>query len=401
MYVPYHVHSMYSNCTTNIDSVTKFESYIAAAKESKMPALGFSEHGNIFHWLYKKEAVEAAGMKYIHAAEFYVASGLEERVRDNYHVVLIAKNRAGVKELNKLFTKSYREDHFYYSPRITFEELFSTSENILVTTACLGGVLHRNSAKIEKYKLHWKEDCLKFSNFLIRNRDRCYLEIQHHNDPEQKKFNRQLLKFSQDYNIPLIVGTDTHALTPFEAQVRTLYQKAKKVGFEGEDNFDLTWKTPEQLFEAYRQQGVLSDEVVLAAMQNSVKMAERIEPFEMDYSPKYPKLFKDSKGAFKRHIQKGAKERGLCDLPNFQSDYVPRINEEVKTFIHNGAVDFMLLEEDYKREMRKRGIRFGYSRGSVSGSIVAYILGITEIDSVKYKLNFERFMNRERVSLAD
>lgn len=401
MYVPYHVHSMYSNCTTNIDSVVKFERYIEAAKKLGMPAFGFAEHGNIFHWLFKKEAIEAAGMKYIHAEEFYLTSTIDEKIRDNYHCVLIAKNFDGVKELNSLFTRSYNlTTHYYYNPRITFDELFSTSDNIIVTTACLGGVLNRNERKIQKNNIHWEQDLKRFSKFLINNKHRCYLEIQHHNTPDQKKYNENLLKFGRDHGIPLIVGTDTHSLTTLDAEARMLYQKSKGIYFDGEDNFDLIWKSPEELLEAYRKQGSLPDDVVLEAMTNSVKMAESIEPFEMDYSAKYPKLFKDSKGAFIRHIRNGVKWRGIDQLPNYE-DYQKRINEEFKTFVHNDAVDFMLLEEDYKKQMRKQGIRFGYSRGSVSGSLIAYVLGITEIDSLKNNLNFERFMNRERVSLAD
>lgn len=141
-------------------------------------------------------------------------------------------------------------------------------------------------------------------------------------------------------------------------------------------------------------------DVVYEAMQNTIKMSDMVEEFKLDYTAKYPKLYDDSEGVFKKKINKGVKDRGIQSYPNYQ-EYVDRIHYEYDTYKHNNAIDFMLLEEDYKSEMRKRNIKFGYSRGSVSGSIIAYLLGITEVDSVKYKLNFERFMNKERVSLAD
>lgn len=395
MYVPFHVHSMLSNGTTNIDSVTNFRSYIEVAKECNMPAFGVSEHGNIFEWVHKKETIEKAGMKYIHAVEAYITEdddSVLEKNRDNYHCVLIAKNYDGVKELNKLVSKSSNRkgNHFYYAPRIYLDELLQTSDNIIITTACLGGILNNGTGTAKE----------RFLSFLIQNKHRCYLEIQHHNCREQIEYNQLLYELSKNTGIPLIVGTDTHALNDVHMEGRRILQKAKKVHFANEDAWDLTFKTPKQLVEAYKKQNSLPMDVVYEAMKNSVKMAESIEEFKLDYSKKYPKLYADSEGVFKQKINEGIIRRGIQKYPNYD-EYVERIRNEFDTYKHNDAIDFMLLEEDYKSEMRRRGIRFGYSRGSVSGSEIAYLLGITEVDSVKYNLNFERFMNTERVSLAD
>ena len=171
-YTIYHLHSDLSNGVTNIDSVTKFNDYIAEAQKNGMNALAFSEHGNIFEWWHKKCAIENAKMKYIHSAEVYLTETLDEKIRDNYHCILIAKNYDGFKELNKLLTYSFRRDdnHFYYVPRISFEELFNTSDNIILTTACLGGVLFKGTDTAKQ----------KFLDFCIKNKDRCFLEIQHH-----------------------------------------------------------------------------------------------------------------------------------------------------------------------------------------------------------------------------
>lgn len=440
-YVPYHVHSMLSSGTTNIDSITNFRDYVNAAQNNGMNALGISEHGNLFEWLHKKECIEAAGMKYLHCVEAYLTEDNGEKViynavelvhdrriefekyrqredggylaevdgvsylididtlkkeyvktRDNYHCVLIAKNYDGVKELNRLVSKSFCRDdfHFYYMPRISFDELFKTSSNIIITTACLGGVLN-NGTPIAKEKM---------LGFLKQNKNRCFLEIQHHNCKEQIEYNKVLYELSKDTGIPLIAGTDTHALNEEHMDGRAMLQKAKNVRFSNEDDWDLTFKTTEELIAAYKKQNSLPMDVVYEAINNTVKMAEMVETFKLDYSPKYPKLYEDSEGVFKQKINKGVLNRNIMQYPNYQ-EYLDRIHYEYDTYKHNNAIDFMLLEEDYKTEMRNRNVKFGYSRGSVSGSIIAYLLGITEVDSVKFKLNFERFMNKERVSLAD
>lgn len=392
MYFSYHMHTMLSNGTTNIDSITKFYDYIDAAKKCGMTALGISEHGNMFNWLKKKEAIEAAGLKYVHCVEAYLTESLDKKIRDNYHCWIGAKNFEGVKELNKLVSRSFsrKDNHFHYYPRISFDELFATSDNILITTACLGGVLNNSPDYLKE----------KMIAFLSHNKHRCWLEIQHHNCKEQIEYNQYLYEISKAIGIPLITGTDTHALNDIYMDGRALLQKSKNVNFANESTWDLTFKTPEQLIDAYRKQNSLPMDIVYEAMENSLKMEEMIEEFSVDYSAKYPILYKDSKTVFKQKIDEGAVKRGIINYPNYQ-EYIDRIHYEYDTYEHNGAIDFMLLEENYKSEMRKRNIRFGYSRGSVSGSIIAYLLGITEIDSIKYNLNFERFMNKERVSLAD
>ena len=391
-YTIYHLHSYLSNGTTNLDSITNPDLYVKAAKECGMHAMAFSEHGNLLHWLHKKEAIEAAGMKYIHAIEAYVTSTLEEKIRDNYHCVLIAKNHDGVRELNKLISESFNrsDNHFHYVPRISFDELFATSDNIIITTACIGGVLNKADADIRECMI----------GFLARNRHRVYLEIQHHNCEEQITYNRMLHQMSVSMGIPLIAGTDTHALNDLHMEGRAVLQKAKDSYYPGEDLWDMTFKTCEQLIESYRIQDSLPMDVVYEAIENTNRMAEMIQPFPIDRTAKYPKLYDDSEAVFKQKINEGVKWRGINKLPNYR-EYLARIREEFETYKHNNAIDFMLLEEDYKSAMRAKGIKYGYSRGSVSGSVIAYLLGITEMDSVKYNLNFSRFMNRERVSLAD
>ena len=391
-YVVYHLHSDLSNGTTTMDSVTKYKMYIKKAQECGMTALAFSEHGNLFEFYHKKCDIEKAGMKYIHACEFYITKTLEEKIRDNYHCILIAKNYEGFKELNELSSKSFnrKDGHFYFNPRITYEELKNTSDNIIVTTACLGGLLNSNDDELEKDFLQW----------LTNNKHRCFLEVQHHNTNEQVRYNAYLLNYNRIYGIPLIAGTDTHSLDERYARGRVILQKAKNIFFDNEEGWDLTFKTYDELVEAYEDQGILPKSVYLEAIENTNRMANMVEEYIIDDTKKYPKLYADSEKALKEKIAKGIKWRGIDKKPN-SKEYKDKILYEYDTYKYNDAIDFLLLEEDYKTALRKKGIPFGYSRGSVSGSIIAYLLGITEVDSIKYNLNFERFMNKERVSLAD
>ena len=359
-----------------------------------MKAMAFTEHGSFFGWVNKKRHIESAGMKYIHGAEFYITETINEKIRDNYHCCLYAKNYDGVLELNQLSSISFNRDdnHFYYVPRITIDELLTTSDNVLVSTACLGGILHNGTDAIKD----------KFITFLANNKHRCFLEIQHHNDVdgEQGRYNQYLYELSKKIGVPLIAGTDTHALNGEHLKGRKTLQKAKNVRFENEDSWDLTFKTYDELILEYQKQNVLPMNVVLDAIENTNRLADMVDEFELDETYKYPHLWEDSEATFAEKIKEGIKRRGVDKYPNYQ-EYLDRIEHELEAYRHNGAIDFMLLMEDIIDWCVSQDIRVGYGRGSVNGSVIAWLLGITEMDSIKHKLNFERFMNVERVSLSD
>lgn len=432
-YTALHVHSHLSNGVTNVDSITKFEEYIDYAASLGMKAFAFSEHGSVFQWVKKKEYIEKHSMKYIHAQEFYVTEELFQepdtdeyknayarlreslfeadqkevqeklyefvkankvKVRDNYHVLLIAKNYDGALELNKLSSGAFNRDdgHYYYMPRITFDELINTSDNIIVSTACLGGILNKGNETIRE----------KFIEFLSQNKHRCYLEVQHHNDSEgkQKTYNKLLYGLSKKIDVPLLATTDTHALNEEHLDGRRVLQKAKDVRFADEDSWDLTFKTYDELVEAFVKQDALPLDVILEAIENTNRVADTIEEFELDRSYKYPHLWEDSEKTFQEKIKDGINRRGVDKYPNYQ-EYLDRIEEELEAYRHNGAIDFMLLMEDIIAWCMENDIYVGYGRGSCNGSVIAWLLGITEMDSIKHKLNFQRFMNVERVSLSD
>lgn len=392
-YTILHLHSMLSNGVTNIDSVTPYDQYIDRAHELGVTAMAFSEHGSVLGWVKKKLHMEELGMKYIHAEEFYLTNTLDEKVRDNYHCLLIAKNYNGALELNKLSSKSFNRDDnsFYYVPRITIEDVKNTSDNIIVSTACLGGVLNKAPEPIRQ----------DFFNWLCQHPDRCFLEIQPHISAEQKRYNQALWALSKRSGLRLLMCTDTHALNAEHVEGRKILQKAKNIHFDGEDEFYLEMLSYDELVALCKIQNALPMEVYLDAIEMTNTVADMVEPFELDYSYKYPHLWgDDSEQVLRAKIAEGIKWRGVDKLPNYQ-EYLGRIEYEMAAYIHNGAIDFMLLMEDIIAWCKTQDILVGYGRGSCNGSVIAYLLGITEMDSIKHGLNFERFMNTERVSLSD
>src|SRR5574344_1955612 len=189
-YTVYHLHTDNSL----LDSVTNYQEYIDKAVELGQTAIAFTEHGNIYNWTKKKMACDKAGIKYIHGVECYLTETHAEKERDNFHTVLLAKNEAGVLEINRLVSRSTEESHFYYKPRISFDEFLEISKNVIKISACLASPLNKLSFSHPKYEE------------LARHYD--YFEIQAHDFPEQNTYNQHFAHLSQIYNIPLIEGTD-------------------------------------------------------------------------------------------------------------------------------------------------------------------------------------------------
>ena len=243
--------------------------------------LWFTEHGNIFNWVEKKMYCDEHGIKYMHGVECYLTSALSPKVRDNYHTVLIAKNYDGVKELNALIDLSSQEDHFYYDPRLSLDEFKQISNNIIKISACLSSPLN---------KLRDEE--------LIRYYD--YLEVQPHvNNEDQQNYNMWLAAMSEKYKIPLIAGTDTHSISAYKAECRSILQKAKFINASWEDENDLTYKTYDELVNMFERQGALQPSCYMQAIENTNIMAASVEPFELDTSFKYPVLYDDEEAVMK------------------------------------------------------------------------------------------------------
>ena len=253
-YVVYHLHTEDSL----LDSCTNYKLYVDRAKELEQKAIAFTEHGNIYNWIEKKMYCDENNIKYIHGIECYLTETLNEKIRDNYHTILLAKNYKGVKELNQLFELSTRADHTYYKPRISFDEFFHLSSNIVKISACLASPLNKMKDKMST----------NVYNKLCQTYD--YFEIQPHiNSQEQKDYNKLLYKLSKKYNKPLIMGTDTHSLNNYKAECRSILQLAKRIEFSNEDTFDLTYKSYDELVELCKQQNCFPIEIYLEAIENT------------------------------------------------------------------------------------------------------------------------------------
>lgn len=403
-YIVYHLHDDTSNCNGYADSCTSYKEYIKLAKKQSMNAISFSNHGGIYDWIKKKQDCDKAGIKYIHGVELYLCTKLEADER-GYHIGLYAKNFKGVKELNKLISlsssKGKKEDktdrHFYYNPRISLEELMSTSKNIIVISSCLASILW-----------HKKDDkdgvVNRFLEWMSNNNDRCFLEIQYHNCKHQIEYNKLLYKWSEEYDIPLIAGTDTHSSTSYKAECRKILQKSKDSFYGEEDEFDLTWKTYNELVECFKNQDALPEDVYLLAIENTNKFANMVEDFKLDKSFKYPNLYGENaikiweNTIIKKFKHK--KDNNIIDVDKINL-YKEKIKEEFMAMKKQSMESFMMFMSELADYCNDNNIPYGFCRGSVGGSVIAYITDITDVDPIKWNTVFSRFCNADRISLAD
>lgn len=392
-YTVFHLHSDQSL----LDSRTNYKDYVNKAKELGQTALAFTEHGRLNWWVKKKMYCEENGIKYIHGIEVYLTEDKDAKVRDNYHTVLLAKNYEGVKEINTLYSKSWNKEdgHFYAKPRITFDEFFSLSNNVIKTSACLQSPI-----------LAFKDG--ELADKLLRAYD--YYEIQPHNVIRQHDFNEYLYEMSQKYNKPLILGTDTHNLDQYKADCREIIQLAKgwTVKDEGmsdeEVTFDLTYHSYDELVDIMKRDSHLPDKVWLDAIENTNVMAESCEEWELDLSFKYPILYgeKDEEKLWEKLRTDYVKklEQGAIKEENAEK-YGEAVKEEMRVFKKINMLGFMLGMSELVDWCWENDIPVGYSRGSVAGSVVAYLSNITDVDPIIWGTMFSRFANEDRVEIGD
>lgn len=408
-----------------LDSATKFQDYIDRAVQLGQTAIAFTEHGNIYQWVAKKMACDKAGIKYLHGVECYLTEQLYEypdanelwreaqsgrneqdakkalaemmesgkkKVRDNYHTILIAKNYDGILEINNLVSLSNRDDHFYYKPRITFEEFLGISDNVIKISACLASPLNKMSVRHPMYEK------------LLKHYD--YFEVQAHNFGEQISYNCHLAEMSKKYGIPLIAGTDTHSIDAYKAECRSIMQLAKHIEFADEDSFDLTYKTYDELVEMFRIQGALPEQVFLEAIENTNRMADSVEPFELDISFKYPKLYgnaAEDKAVFEDTIRKNFQSKideGAITPEQIQN-FKDAIKEECRVFDKIDMSGFMLFMSELVTWCKSNGIPIGFNRGSCGGSRVAYVTNTTDLNPETWHTVFSRFCNEDRKEIGD
>lgn len=384
----YHLHSDNSL----LDSCTGYELYIDKAVELGQPAIAFSEHGKPLNWVKKKMYCDEKGIKYIHGVEIYLTETLDEKVRDNYHTVLLARNEQGVKELNLAVSKSCDKDHFYYVNRLSFDEFLRLSSNIITTSACLASPLNKLPLDHPMYER------------LVKRYD--FLEIQAHDCQEQRDFNIHLAELAKKYNKPLIAGTDTHSLNRYYAECRKILLKYKNKSYGDEDTYDLTYKSRGELEEAFAKQGALPPELYRQAMDNTLVLADMVESFELDTSIKYPILYgsaeEDSRIEAERvdRMFKEKLENGIIP-PEQESGFRSALAEERRVFEKLGMSGFMLCMSELICWCKENGIPVGPGRGSVGGSRVAFITDIIECNPEQWHTVFSRFANEDRKEIGD
>lgn len=387
-YIMYHCHSDYSL----LDSCTKYQDYIDLAVRDGSRALSISEHGKPMNWTEKWAACKRAGLRYIHSVEIYLTESLDEKVRDNFHTVLMARNMDGVRELNRLVSMSCDKQHFYYTNRMSFEEFLAMSDNIISTSACLASPLWKLNPEHPMYEQ------------LVRKY--TFLEVQGHNHPDQIAFNERLLQLSQQYGVPLIAGTDTHSSTQYKAECRAVLLSAKGKSYGDEDAFDLTYKTYEELTEMFKRQGVLTDAQIEESIQNTNLLYDMTEEIELDTRIKYPILYgsrERDEEEFEKSVQAGLKEKVDAGVikPEQIEGFNEAITEEMRVFKKLGMTGFMLCQSELIKWCKSQGFAIGTARGSVGGSRIAYLTDIIDLNPEQWKTVFSRFANEDREEIGD
>lgn len=384
----YHCHSDYSL----LDSCTKYQDYIDLAVKSESRALSISEHGKPLNWTEKWAACRKAGIRYIHSVEIYLTESLDEKVRDNYHTVLMARNMDGVRELNALVSKSCDKDHFYYTNRLSFDEFLGISENIITTSACLASPLNKLPDTHPRYME------------LARKYD--FLEVQAHHHPDQVAFNKRLAALSKELGTPLIAGTDTHSSSRYKAECRAVLLSAKHKSYGDEDAFDLTYKTYDELVDMFRTQGALSEEDYMSAIENTNLLYDMTEEIELDTSIKYPILYGSREADSQKFVETVERKfREKLDTgvipPEQEAAFRSAIDEEMRVFQKLQMDGFMLSMSELICWCKDHGMAIGTARGSVGGSRVAYVADIIDLNPEVWHTVFSRFCNEDRKEIGD
>ena len=391
-----HVHTEYSL----LDGSSKIKELTARAKELGMDSMAITDHGVMYGVIDFYRAAREVGIKPILGCEVYVAPGSrfdresgagEDRY---YHLVLLAENNTGYKNLMKIVSKGF-VDGFYYKPRVDLKLLTTYHEGIIALSACLAGEVQKYLAR-GMYE-EAKRSALRYHE--IFGKDHFYLELQDHGMPEQKMVNQGLLRLSQDTGLELVATNDIHYTYAEDAKAHDILlciQTGKKVTdedrmrYEGGQYYCKSEEEMRKLF-PYAQE----------AIDNTHKIAERCNveiEFGVTKLPKYqvPEGF-DSWTYLNHLCREGFKTR----YPDDNGTLSRRLDYELGVIRTMGYVDYFLIVWDFINYARSQNIMVGPGRGSAAGSIVSYTLGITNIDPVRYNLLFERFLNPERVSMPD
>ncbi len=395
-FVHLHVHTHYSI----LDSTNQVKSLIEQTKDLGMSAIALTDHGNLFGaWEFYQTAIKN-DIKPIIGCEFYVAptsrheKNASKGEKTAYHLVLLAKNKTGYENLLKLSSKAYLEG-FYYKPRIDKELLNKHHDGLICLSACLSGeiphlILAGKTEKAiqtaEEYKNLFGED--------------FYLELQNHGLDDQKTVNKELISISKQLNIPIVATNDVHYIDREDAESHDMFlcigtnEKVDNPDRKHKyDSDEFYLREPEEMYELFSEHP--------EALENTVKIAEKCE-LELTENSMLPN-FDVPEGYTKETYLKHLCEEGLKKKfeKNITDEIKKRLDYELDVINRMGFPGYFLIVWDFIRHAKSKGIRVGPGRGSAAGSLVAYTLDITDLDPIKYKLLFERFLNPERISMPD
>ncbi len=399
-----HVHTQYSI----LDGASNIKELIAKAKKNGMTALAITDHGNMFGVKEFYNEARAQKIKPIIGCEAYVAenSRFEKTGKDDrsgHHLILLAKNHTGYRNLVKLVSRSYTEG-FYYKPRIDKELLWEHREGIIVCSACLGGevpqvLMNKSEADAEKV-------ILEFRKYFGGD---YYLELQRHpsGDPRidsevldnQKRVNTQLVKLAEKHNIKLIASNDVHFINDLDAGAHDRLI-CLNTGKDLDDPDRLRYTRQEYLKSIDEMYDLFSD--IPVALENTMEIAGKIEPYDLNNLPIMPDFpipegFSNEDAYLEHLTLEGAKKRYKVITDEIRK----RIDFELSVIKNMGFPGYFLIVQDFLRAAREMGVSVGPGRGSAAGSVVAYCNFITDIDPIRYNLLFERFLNPDRISMPD
>jgi DNA polymerase-3 subunit alpha len=385
-----------------LDGAARIRDLVVRSSELGMPALAITDHGNLFGVPEFYTEADRAGIKPIIGCEFYLtSSSMSDRTdRKRYHQVLLAKNEQGYRNLIALSSKSFT-DGYYYKPRIDLEVLRQHREGLVATTCCLQG-------HVPQTLLTQGEDEARriFEMYLDLFGEDYYVEVQDHGIDDQKRCNETLLRWSRDYGVGTVATNDVHYVEQADAEAQDVllclqtnrdYYDPKRMRFEN-DQFFL--KSGDEMDLAFAD---LEPTVRQAALSGTVAVADkcsfklRMGDLLMPHFP-IPAEFGEDMDAYLRHL---VFDRARSRYGEMSQTVVERLEHELGIIKSMGYAGYFLIVQDFTTAARDLGVAVGPGRGSAAGSAVAYSLGVTNIDPLRYDLLFERFLNPERVSMPD
>ncbi len=397
-FVSLHLHTEYSL----LDGAIRIKELIERAKEFKMPALAMTDHGNLFGAVEFYKQTTKAGIKPIIGCEVYVApgsrtdrGGTEGKEEASFHLILLARDNAGYRNLVTLVTKAYLEG-FYYKPRIDMDLLEQYSGGLIGLSACLKGEIPYclQRGMVDRAR----ERALQFKHIL--GPENFYLEIQENGLTEQSEANKKLIELARELHVGVVATNDCHYLKREDAKAhevllciqtgRTM-KDATRMKFTTDEFY---FKSPQEMKEAFRE--------VPEAIANTISIAERCNvEFVLGESllPQYQVETGESPDDFLTALAASGLDRKFGGNP--PEAYRERLRHELEVIRKMGYASYFLIVWDFISFARSKGIPVGPGRGSAAGSLVSYAAGITEIDPIRYNLLFERFLNPERISMPD